>query len=101
VSLQEARRIYQSVVDEARRRGALVNEQKHELPTAAIMGPVYRGEVKVTRPAPEEFCVIWYPPETHVGQRLDVIDASDEHLTVYITHSDAGGVVSRIFGEAA
>jgi hypothetical protein len=101
VTLEQASDIYRQILGEARYRGAKIDEQDVRLPIATVTGPAYYGEVKITRTLPDEYHVIWYGPEVHVGQDLTVVDARDESCAIDLTSAPTSGDLAQMFGEAS
>jgi len=96
VDIEEARSIYEEIVDEARQHGAVASEQKGRLPVARLEHRFELGEVKMIEPVKNDYRVIWYPPETHIGQDLVTGRASDEEDMVDVSATPPDAAVARI-----
>jgi len=75
VNIENARALYGEIVDEARRRDLLTDEQAGALPVAEIGDGKPLGEVKLIRLA-DDYRVVWVPPELNVGSDVDVSESS-------------------------
>jgi hypothetical protein len=100
VTSEEAYSIYRQILGEARNRGANIQQQEHSLPAATITGAC-NGELKITRTLPDDYHVIWYGPEVHVGQDLTVVDARDESCALDLTGAPSSGDLAQMFGRAS
>ena len=96
VDIEQARSIYEDIVDEARQLGAVAGEQAGRLPVATLGHRFELGEVKMIKQPPDDYRVIWYPPETHVGQDLATERAMDEEDTVDVSAAPPAATVARI-----
>jgi hypothetical protein len=98
MTFEAARELYREIIDAAQQRGVEITQQDHSLPAATIRDRVNRGEVMVIRPTQDDYRVIWFPPEVHVGQDLAVVEPSDEGSVLDVSLYKAQHAIARIFG---
>lgn len=82
MDIERARVLYGEIIEEARERDLLDDEQRGTLPVAEIANGHAQGEVRIIRRADTDYRVVWNPPEEHVGQdiAIDECDAAREPL---------------------
>lgn len=98
MNIESAKAVYGEIVQEAREREVLDDEQRSALPVASLANGHSLGEVRVIDRGERDYRVVWNPPELHVGQDSAIDEASADLAPLDISAMPKDEAVEQIFG---
>jgi len=98
MNIERARTLYGEIVDEARDRDILEDEQRGTLPVAEIANGEPQGEVRVIKYAERDYRVVWNPPEEHVGQDIAIDESAAAREALDLSTLRPDEAIQQILG---